>query len=146
MKITELPHVSLHNHDVKQTIAAYYPENRRPSTEESARILQMLAAVTAPRFVATAINAARHCTGNVGIITDKNIFNVATKDRTRKYGGRAEYQVLAVHLTKLRIADPAGCYEIFIDDDEDFMLKMVYYQTSAMKAMFVRNPQVKMLD
>lgn len=36
MEIMEMPDVSKHNHEVKRAIAAFYPENRRPSAGESA--------------------------------------------------------------------------------------------------------------
>lgn len=44
VEISELPHISPHNHDVKQTIATVYLYDRKPSTEESTQTLQMLAA------------------------------------------------------------------------------------------------------
>lgn len=87
----------------------------------------MLAARTAPRFITTAIKVARQATGHVGIFTNKNIFTVATKDRTRKYGARTKDQVLAEFLTKLRIADPAGSHEIVIGDEEDPQWMMVFF-------------------
>lgn len=71
--IIEVPDATIHNHVVEEGIAAFYPGNRRLSARKSAQILQMLATRTAPRFVATAINAACQLTVAVGIITNKNI-------------------------------------------------------------------------
>lgn len=87
----------------------------------------MLSAQSASRFVATAINVARQSAGNLGMITNKNILNVAVKDRTRKYGGRTEDQILAEYTPKMRRTDTDGSFESVIGDEEEPLLRMVYF-------------------
>lgn len=128
-----MPDLEKHNHDNKKSIAAFYQKNWRLNVEESEQILQMLSARTASRLIETAINDACRTAGHPGIVTSNNTFNVATKDRTRKYVGRTEDKVLAEYLTRMRRTDPDRSFKIVIGDGEKPLLRMVYFQNSVMK-------------
>jgi len=142
LEVVKMPDYEQYNHEVSTRVASFYPEIRKLTEPERAKVTDLLVARVAPRLIASTVNAARKSSGQKGLAVTKDIFNHATAVKQLARGGRPEEEILRQFIIQQQERDPGGTFDVLMPKTGSDELSGVYVQTSHMKETFAKNRQV----
>jgi len=133
-----ITHVELdHNHEVSQQVFEHYPECRRLNAAESNTLSPLVDLRVRPTLLQHMVQSTTSKP-----VTRQDIQNAVR--RTGASGGKTKIDLLADEIQEFVRRDPSAAISVKTDTGGD--LKILYFQTSAMKQMVANFPEVVLLD